>query len=160
MADKDQKYRDEEDDGITRIPNRDEIGDRSKDDTYSDYTDGDVDGGFNIGPSGFPVNTSQRRVDLDHDDYDEEFAAEAAAIDRPIADRGVVDDDEASGKGIGWLSLILSVIGLFFLPIIMGAAGIIIGIVAMRKGAKTLGGWAIGIGIASIAIMLFTAPFT
>ena len=97
----------------------------------------------------------------DHEDYNEEVAAEAA-IDRPAvwATRDDDDaDDVAGGTGIGWLALVLSVIGLFFLPVIMGAAGIIVGIIARRQGARALGAWAIGIGIAAIVIKLFTAPF-
>jgi hypothetical protein len=98
------------------------------------------------------------RFDGDHD-YNEEVAAETA-FDPPFT-RDIRDDndDVAGGTGIGWLSLVLSVIGLFFLPVIMGAAGIIIGIIARRQGARALGAWAIGIGIAAIVIKLFTAPF-
>ncbi|MBM7645776.1 hypothetical protein JOD45_001995 [Scopulibacillus daqui] len=92
----------------------------------------------------------------DEDDFGEEFAAEAA-VDRDIyADDA---DEEAEGTGLGWLAIVLSVIGLFFLPIIMGAAGIIVGIIARRQGAKTLGAWAIGVGIAAIVIALFARPF-
>ncbi|MGV3487967.1 MAG: DUF4190 domain-containing protein [Tuberibacillus sp.] len=94
----------------------------------------------------------------DHERYNEEYAAEAA-LDRPISGDVRDDEDVAGGTGIGCLALVLSVIGLFFLPVIMGAAGIIVGIIARRQGARALGGWAIGIGIAAILIRLFTAPF-
>ncbi|GGE46987.1 hypothetical protein GCM10011391_27250 [Pullulanibacillus camelliae] len=95
----------------------------------------------------------------DDEDYKEEYAADAA-VDRSLVDNVRDDDaDETEGVGLGWLALVLSVIGLFFLPIIMGAAGIIVGIIARRQGARTLGAWAIGVGIAAIVILLFTAPF-
>ncbi|MFC7393329.1 DUF4190 domain-containing protein [Scopulibacillus cellulosilyticus] len=92
----------------------------------------------------------------DDDDYNEEYAAEAA-VDRDVYTNDA--DEETEGAGLGWLAVVLSVIGLFFLPIIMGAAGIIIGIIARRQGAKTLGAWAIGVGIAAIVIALFARPF-
>lgn len=106
------------------------------------------------------IDSGHDAHDFDDHDYNEEVAAEAA-FDRPFVG-DVRDDDDADaagGTGIGWLSLVLSVIGLFFLPVIMGAAGIIVGIIARRQGARALGAWAIGIGIAAIVIKLFTAPF-
>ncbi|HET7628445.1 MAG TPA: DUF4190 domain-containing protein [Bacillales bacterium] len=63
------------------------------------------------------------------------------------------------GTGYGILALILSVLAFFFLPIVMGGAGIVIGFIARAKGANTWGAWAIGVGIAAIVISLFAAPF-
>jgi len=96
---------------------------------------------------------------LNGDSDDEEYATDEA-VDRSLVDN-VRDEDVSAveGVGLGWLALILSAIGLFFLPIIMGAAGIIIGIIARKKGARTLGAWAVGIGASAIVILLFTAPF-
>jgi hypothetical protein len=54
---------------------------------------------------------------------------------------------------------VLSILSLFFLPIILGAAGIILGFIARRKGALTLGAWAIGIGVVSIIVGTFILPF-
>ncbi|WP_077616405.1 DUF456 domain-containing protein [Caenibacillus caldisaponilyticus] len=112
------------------------------------------------------LNDIYRRKDAgrpyDDDRYREETAAETA-VDRPVIDRrrdAAEDDDrEAGGTGLGWLAIVLSVVGLFFLPVIMGASGIIVGFIARRQGARALGAWAIGIGVAAIVISLFTAPF-
>ncbi|WP_110111357.1 DUF4190 domain-containing protein [Bacillus sp. CGMCC 1.16541] len=99
-------------------------------------------------------------------DFMEETAAEVAVpvhprherIEREHAhEREVVGSDE--GKGYGRLALILSILSLFFLPIILGAAGIILGFIARRKGATTLGAWSIGIGVVSILIGTFILPF-
>ncbi|MBM7701507.1 DUF4190 domain-containing protein [Metabacillus iocasae] len=100
-------------------------------------------------------------------DFMEETAAEVAVpvhprherVEREHAhdEREVVGSDE--GKGYGRLALILSILSLFFLPIILGAAGIVLGFIARRKGAKTLGSWSIGIGIVSILIGTFILPF-
>ncbi|HEX6922300.1 MAG TPA: DUF4190 domain-containing protein, partial [Bacillales bacterium] len=75
-----------------------------------------------------------------------------------------IDEDDrgehaGSGTGYGILALVLSILAFFFLPVVMGAAGIIIGFIARSKGANAWGGWAIGIGIAAIVISLFAAPF-
>ena len=94
-------------------------------------------------------------------DFNVESAAEVAA---PLNgnDRVKINNDAkeaVGGRGIGWLALALSIISLFVLPIVMGAAGIIIGFIARRRGAEGLGAWAIGIGAVSIVIGLFIVPF-
>ncbi|HET6871539.1 MAG TPA: DUF4190 domain-containing protein [Sporolactobacillaceae bacterium] len=137
------------------------MADKDHPDYYNGAIDEDVrdrafDHDLNIGET-YEDRAFAPRDDDDHD-YNEEVAAEAT-FDRRLVDDRDDDDDVAGGTGIGWLSLVLSVIGLFFLPVIMGAAGIIIGIIARRQGARALGAWAIGIGIAAIVIKLFTAPF-
>lgn len=103
-------------------------------------------------------------------DHREETAAEFAPQrgfvgERPFADN--VDDeieadrDEgvAEGRGVGAFAIVLSIISLFFLPVILGAAGIIVGFIARRNGATGLGNWAIGIGAVSIILTLFFSPF-
>jgi hypothetical protein len=110
-------------------------------------------------------------VDINHrlpapeaGDYIEETSAEIAApvtFDTGIAterdtDRG---DTQTGGKGIGFTALALSIISLFVLPILFGAAGIILGFVARRRGAEGLGSWAIGIGAIAIVVGIFILPF-
>lgn len=105
--------------------------------------------------------------DADNHDYLEETAAETAPIGNGIGrtnDDVRIDEDDRgeqadNGTGYGILALILSILGFFFLPVVMGAAGIIIGFIARAKGANAWGGWAIGIGIAAIVISLFARPF-
>ena len=116
----------------------------------------------------------ERREDISNvaDDYNEEAAAEVTPIVTPIngafGSRPVTvpEDDrreertvETSGRGVGTFAIVLSILSLFFLPVIMGAAGIILGFVARRNGANALGGWAIGIGVISIIMTLFFSPF-
>ncbi|MRX71279.1 hypothetical protein GJU40_03720 [Bacillus lacus] len=64
-----------------------------------------------------------------------------------------------SGRSVGFLAIGLSILSLFVLPIILGAAGIIIGFIARRQGSKTLGAWAIGIGVVSLIMGMFITPF-
>ncbi|MBB5324726.1 membrane protein insertase Oxa1/YidC/SpoIIIJ [Anoxybacillus tepidamans] len=90
-------------------------------------------------------------------DFMEETSAEVA---EPVRRYDEKDEREgANGSGWGWTALVLSILSLFMMPILLGAAGIIVGFIARRRGAETLGAWAIGIGIVSIIIKLFIMPF-
>jgi hypothetical protein len=96
-------------------------------------------------------------------DFETETAAEIAAPVNLRRDHTEVnrDDDKvvSGGKGIGFLALALSIISLFMLPVILGAAGIIVGFIARRRGANALGAWAIGIGLVSLILGIFITPF-
>lgn len=100
-------------------------------------------------------------------DYNTESAAEIAApvyVNRNNTKSQYKSEDaneggQTAGRGMGFLGLALSVISLFFLPVLLGAAGIIVGFIARRKGAKTTGAWAIGIGIVSLVLGIFITPF-
>lgn len=70
-----------------------------------------------------------------------------------------VTEEGTGGRTMGAIALALSILSLFFLPVLMGAAGIIVGFIARRRGANGLGNWAIGIGAVSMIIALFIAPF-
>jgi hypothetical protein len=111
---------------------------------------------------------------INQTDYREEMAAEAAPVrsditfpenERPryseIERRNDHEEthERAGGKATGVIAIILSVLSLFIVPVLFGTAGIIVGFVARRQGAHSLGNWAIGIGIVSVIISLFFAPF-
>lgn len=92
-------------------------------------------------------------------DYLEETSAEMAA---PVDNRDIGRDVEATaegGRGWGYTAIALSIISLFILPVLFGAAGIVLGFVARRRGAEGLGATAIGIGAVAIIIGLFILPF-
>ncbi|MFT8317524.1 MAG: DUF4190 domain-containing protein [Sporolactobacillus sp.] len=95
--------------------------------------------------------------ELAADQYNPEASGRQVEHDHPLR----ADNREGErGKGIGWFALVLSVAALFFLPIVLGIAGIIIGYLALRQGARTLGGWAIGIGLVAVLIQLLSPLFT
>ncbi|WP_373889991.1 hypothetical protein [Neobacillus cucumis] len=105
-----------------------------------------------------PIRSSQ---------YREESAAEIAAP-VPVVLRKDRDNTQqqqkagagaAAGTGLGTLALALSILSLFVMPILFGAAGIVLGFVARRRGAEGLGAWAIGIGAISIVVGIFILPF-
>ena len=91
---------------------------------------------------------------------DEEIAEEITAddYDGPLS---VEDDDDATevNSVYGWIGIALSVISFFMMPIILGAAGIILGFISRSRGADALGNTAIAAGAISILITLFVIPF-
>ncbi|UII54889.1 hypothetical protein LS684_14660 [Cytobacillus spongiae] len=94
-------------------------------------------------------------------DYVEETSAEIAA---PMSynRRAVIEDERetaTAGRGMGFAALALSILSLFVLPVLFGAAGIVLGFLAHRRGSNTLGAWAIGIGAVSIVVGIFILPF-
>ncbi len=100
-------------------------------------------------------------TDVSRENYREETAAEIAApmnVSRDF-EHDTNEDSTTSGRVLGYSSLALSILSLFILPVIMGAAGIVLGFVARRRGAEMLGAWAIGIGAVSIIVGLFVLPF-
>ncbi len=101
-------------------------------------------------------------------DFSEETAAEVAPgvgylgraddTDRPRTfDRPT--EEGTGGRVMGAIALALSILSLFYSPVLFGAAGIIVGFIARRRGANGLGNWAMGIGVVSLIIGLFIAPF-
>ncbi|KAB2338535.1 DUF4190 domain-containing protein [Cytobacillus depressus] len=96
-------------------------------------------------------------------DYNEETSAEIAAPMSFDRDRDVVNDvdreTETAGRGMGIAGLVLSIISLFVFPVLFGAVGIVLGFIARRRGALSLGSWAIGIGVVSIVVGMFILPF-
>ncbi|WP_327967113.1 hypothetical protein [Bacillus xiapuensis] len=94
-------------------------------------------------------------------DYREETAAEIAAP-VPVTRRREVDDVRGraeGGTGTGYVALALSILSLFVLPILFGAAGIVLGFIARARGAAGIGAWAIGIGVVSLIIGIVILPF-
>lgn len=95
---------------------------------------------------------------------DVEFAQEAA-IDSNTVREPVKSGEKESDMttevptGMGWLAVVLSIASFFIMPVILGAAGIIVGFISKRRGADTLGNTAIIAGVISILLTLFFAPF-
>jgi hypothetical protein len=100
-------------------------------------------------------------VPIRSSEFREETAAEIAAPVPLIRKKDQEGQGEKAvgGTGMGTLALVLSILSLFVMPILFGAAGIVLGFVARRRGAEKLGAWAIGIGAISIVIGIFILPF-
>ncbi|WP_099192518.1 hypothetical protein [Tepidibacter mesophilus] len=63
--------------------------------------------------------------------------------------------DSTNANIMGYLAVFASVVSLFTYPVTFGVIGIILGIMSIYSGAKTLGYWAIGIGIVTSVASLF-----
>ncbi|MEC1684942.1 DUF308 domain-containing protein [Bacillus mojavensis] len=107
-------------------------------------------------------------ITRDNDGFFEETAAEIAEPFRASDRSDDRSDDQGNdrsgsnvneGRGIGYIALALSIISLFVLPVLLGAAGIIVGYIARRRGAQSLGAWAMGIGVVSLVLGIFIIPF-
>lgn len=88
---------------------------------------------------------------------DEEVGEELAPPRPAVREREV--EKASGGAGLGITALVLSILSLLFWPVVLGAAGIITGFFAYRRGAVGLGMWSMGIGAVSIIIALFITPF-
>lgn len=107
--------------------------------------------------------------------YSEETAAEYTPNPGMLGGRGPMEvtsdktredehelsenDELSAGKAMGAVGIGLSIVSLFFLPLILAVAGIIFGAVAVRREQRALGYTAIGIGAFSLIMSLFFAPF-
>src|SRR5699024_2289752 len=100
------------------------------------------------------------KVDLESS-KDEEFADEMTAddIDDNTFDNDDISDDGAMRSAVGWIAIALAAISFFIMPIILGAAGIIVGFIARSRDAKTLGTVAIIAGAVAILMSLFVRPY-
>ncbi|ARK29364.1 DUF4190 domain-containing protein [Halalkalibacter krulwichiae] len=95
-------------------------------------------------------------------DFQEETAAEYGVMNDRFEREETAranEDDVTAGRGVGTFAIVLSILSLFFLPVLLGAAGIVVGFVSRRYGSTTLGNWAIGIGAISILMTVFFSPF-
>ncbi|WDF03062.1 MULTISPECIES: hypothetical protein [Shouchella] len=91
----------------------------------------------------------------DNQNFDEEYASEFAA---DSIEDSQDDFENSSGKGIGTMGIVFAITSLFLVPLLLGPIGIISGIIAIVKGRKTLGIWAIAIGAISVLSTLIFTP--
>jgi hypothetical protein len=90
--------------------------------------------------------------------YQEETAAEIAAPAPPAITRRSEEESTTGGRGLALSALALSILSLFILPVLFGAAGIVLGFMARRRGSA-IGTWAIVLGAISIVVGIFILPF-
>lgn len=106
-------------------------------------------------------NQQERRTNMDRD---EEFAQDLA----PTPPLGVTEREEnrtennartaENGRGWGITSIVLSVLSFFLMPYLLAVAGIIVGIISVRRGS-TLGWWGIAVGVVALIIVTIALPF-
>lgn len=112
-----------------------------------------------------PELGKRENINDSHDNHFNEETSAEFSPEHPANQRYSDDNEEESmnglmkGKAMGIFALLLSILSLFILPVFLGGAGIIVGFIARRGQAKTIGNWAIGIGIVSIIASLFFRSF-
>jgi membrane protein required for beta-lactamase induction len=62
--------------------------------------------------------------------------------------------NDAVGKWLGWIGLVLGVIGFFWASIWMGIGAIVLGLVGIFSSQKVLNGVAMGAGVIALIIGL------
>jgi hypothetical protein len=105
---------------------------------------------------------NQRHEKVHDQDFREETAAEIAPKHfSEVSDSSLhaVQEGEGSGTALGITGLVFSLISLFTLPFLLSFIGMGAGFFAYRRGARSLGRWAIGIGIVAFIGALVFAPF-
>lgn len=124
-------------------------------------------GGAGLGPAHTPdLDEFNRREDLAKYEMSAEVASPPLQrpISRDVNDRDVNDREErpgeqATGSGFGLTGLSLSVLSLFILPYLTAPVGIILGYMAYRRDARTLGLWAMILGAISIVGAMVVYPY-
>jgi len=121
-------------------------------------------------PKRFPMDQLRKETGQE---ATEEYAAELAAPyaapkQAPVeareaeASAGVKETDTRSSVGtaawIGYTSILLSVISLFIYPVLFGAAGSLLGLLAYSQGQKALGVWSVILGLVSLAGYFLLVP--
>jgi hypothetical protein len=90
--------------------------------------------------------------------HDEEYATELAASE-PMRQFSKADGaEEPTNRVWGWSGMVVAILSLFILPVIMGSAGVLLGIIAFLKGDRVLGGWSFAISLVSIFTALILVP--
>ncbi|HEY4390226.1 MAG TPA: hypothetical protein VGN02_02645 [Paenibacillus sp.] len=74
------------------------------------------------------------------------------------SDTGVADS--SIGRTVGYVGVGLGIASLFLWSIVLGPLAAVLGFYAYSQGAKTSGGWAIGLGIVATLSYFFLIPFT
>ena len=109
-----------------------------------------------------PTRTTAERTN----DYDVESAAEIAEpirgtrqADQNQAETQAQADPENGASGLGMTGLGLSILSLFLLPYLIAPVGIILGFMAFRRQARTLGVWAMIVGATALIGALIVYPY-
>lgn len=122
------------------------------------------------GPSGpRKVILRPRRVDYPRRDreHQEEYAAEVNPVSMQVRDttpRAVSETKEnevehSGSQVMGYTGLAMGIASLFLWSIILGPISVVVGYYAYAKEQKTLGAWAMGLGIVSTLSYFVMIPF-
>ncbi|VEF47787.1 YqfX [Bacillus freudenreichii] len=99
------------------------------------------------------VNSSKK---FDERGLIEETAAE---ITPDIFWEKAADDGIGRSNILGYTALAMAILSLFFMPGLMGIAGAVFSVIAITRGAHTIGGWALSVALLSLGWRFLIVPF-
>lgn len=123
-------------------------------------------------PEKYDVKPVRERIDYPRKEHGlrqrEEYAAELTSphpgtkgYEEPVKRKEEDTKTESlTSYRIGYLGLAISFISLFVWSFVLGTIGIVLGYYAFKEGRRTVGGWAVGIGIAALLSYSFLVMFT
>ncbi|CRK81080.1 C4-dicarboxylate ABC transporter [Neobacillus massiliamazoniensis] len=63
---------------------------------------------------------------------------------------------DLTGKILGWIAIVVGVVGFFVAPVWLGAIGIILGLITLGSPQKVLGWVAVVIGVIVLLVQFFS----
>ncbi|MZQ86245.1 C4-dicarboxylate ABC transporter [Paenibacillus sp. 5J-6] len=60
-----------------------------------------------------------------------------------------------TGKWLGWIGIILAVIGFFYAPVWMGSFAVVLGLICLATPKKGLAWWSVALGVMAFIIPYF-----
>lgn len=109
------------------------------------------------------IEGKRDRVDFPRKDNREEFSAEVASPVQSTYNRQEETQDKntdlTTGRTVGYVGLVLGIISLFMWSVILGPIAAVVGYYAYNKGSKTMGAWAIGLGVLATLSYFILMPF-
>lgn len=63
--------------------------------------------------------------------------------------------NEMTGKWLGWIGIVLAIIGFFYAPVWMGSIAVILGFICLATPKKGLAWWSIVLGLIAFIIPYF-----
>lgn len=102
-------------------------------------------------------NGNVRKNDINRDNrkYHAEYGAELSPDRSNFKEARKYNDTFTGSSVIGYLAILSSIISFFAYPVTFGIIGVVLGIIAINSNAKTLGYWAVGIGLLTSVASLF-----
>lgn len=80
-------------------------------------------------------------------------------LQREVEEDYTFDSYRSLSRVVGWTALVLSVVAMFYYPLLFGAAGVLFGVMAFAGGSRALGGWATGLGLLAVLAHFFIVPY-
>ena len=64
--------------------------------------------------------------------------------------------NDVTGKILGWIGIVVAVVGFFFAPVWLGVIGVVLGLITLASPQKVLGWVAVVIAVIELLIHYFT----